>query len=159
MHDGRPGKVVESGSEGVHHEAAFFAVHQPAASPGPVAADGINQYADQYGVSQVHGEFCPFGHGSRYDGGCRGVEYGLENQEAFDGQLCVVETDVEEMGHACKTFGAEHDSKADCPEQEGTQHEVEQVLHQYVCCVFGAGEAGLHQGESRLHKEYQHSCK
>ena len=33
---------------------------------------------------------------------------------------------------------------------------MDEVFHQDVTCVFGAGEAGFDQGETRLHEEYKH---
>ena len=84
MHDGRTREIVERSAEGIHHERALAAVHQPATAPSPMAGYRIDQYADQYGVSEVHGEFGTFRHGSGDDGGRRGAKYGLEDQESLD---------------------------------------------------------------------------
>ena len=39
-----------------HHERTCFTVHQPAAAPGPVPGNGVDQYADEDCVNQIHGE-------------------------------------------------------------------------------------------------------
>ena len=64
VNNGGTCEVVKRGSEQIHHERTFFAVHQPAAAPGPVTGNRIDQYADEDGVNQIHGEFGTFGHGS-----------------------------------------------------------------------------------------------
>ena len=38
----------------------------------------------------------------------------------------------------------------DCPDTE-----IHQVFHYNVACVLGSSEAGLHHGETALHKKYQ----
>ena len=129
MHDGRSGEVVESRSEGIHHKATGFTVHQPTAAPCPVTADRIDQYADQHRIGQVHGELRTFRHSTRNDGGCRSTEHGLEDQETFDRQFSLVKADVEEMRHPDKPACPEHDPEANRPEQQRTEREVEQVLH------------------------------
>ena len=80
---------MESSAERPHHKGAFVSVHQPSSAPGPVVGNRINEYADKDSIDQIHGELSTFRHGSGHDGGRRGAEYSLENQEAFDGQSVV----------------------------------------------------------------------
>ena len=154
---------MESSAERPHHKGAFISVHQPSAAPGPVAGNRINEHADKDSIDQIHGELGTFCHGTGHDGGRRGAEYSLENQEAFDGQSVVDDfvhrLQVEKMGGAHKTAYAEHQPEADEPEQDGAEHEVYQIFHQHVGRVLGTDEPGFYQGKSRLHEEYQHGGK
>ena len=159
MNHRRSGEVVERGAEQIHHERTLFTIGQPAASPGPMTGNGINQYADGDGVDHVHGELGAFGHGTRYDGGRSGAEDCLENQESLAGKSGVQERKVEEMGHPNKSAGSEHQSETDEPEEQRTQHEVYEVLHQDVAGVFGACKSGFDQCEAWLHEEYEHGCQ
>ena len=80
---------MKSSAERPHHKGAFVSVHQPSAAPGPVAGNRINEHADKDSIDQIHGELGTFCHGTGHDGGRRGAEYSLENQEAFDGQSVI----------------------------------------------------------------------
>ena len=68
---------------------------------------------------------------------------------------------VAEVGSADEsgTVGTEHESESYKPEEQRTDHEVYEILEQDVRRVLTSGETGFAQGESRLHKEYQHGGK
>ena len=133
---------------------------EPAAAPGPVSFDRIYEHRHDNGEYHIHREFRPFGHRSR-DYGSRGrAEDGLEDEEGFFGDVAVgIEAAVEEMDGAYEAVAvAVHQAEAHSPEEYASYHEVEEVFHKYVRGVFSPGEACLHEGESRLHEEYQHRC-
>ena len=54
---------------------------------------------------------------------------------------------------------SEHEAEADKPEEERAEHEVDEVLEQYVGGVLAACETSLAECETRLHEEYQHGCQ
>mgnify|MGYP000718367406 CR=1 FL=1 len=105
---------MESSAERPHHKGAFVSVHQPSAAPGPVAGNRINEYADKDSIDQIHGELGTFRHGSGHDGGRRGAEYSLENQEPSMGNpLSMILSIASKLknGGAHKTAYAEHQPK------------------------------------------------
>ena len=63
------------------------------------------------------------------------------------------------MWCAYETSHTEHQSETDEPEEDGAEHKVNQILHQYVGGILGADKSSFHQSESRLHEEYQHGCQ
>ena len=63
------------------------------------------------------------------------------------------------MWRAYETSHTEHQSETDEPEEDGAEHKVNQILHQYVGGILGADKSSFHQSESRLHEEYQHGCQ
>ena len=63
------------------------------------------------------------------------------------------------MWCAYETSHTEHQSETDEPEEDGAEHKVNQILHQYVGGILGADKSSFHQCESRLHEEYQHGCQ
>ena len=65
------------------------------------------------------------------------------------------------MRHSDKSLAvaAEHESESEQPEQDGTKHEIHEVLEQYVGSVLAAGETSLTEGETRLHEKHQHRCE
>src|SRR5574344_1897692 len=86
MNNSRACKVMEYGSEGVHHKAAVRCIHQPAATPGPMTFYRINQQTDDKRVDHIHGELRTFGHRTRYDGcGCS-AENCFKDQKTFSRQ-------------------------------------------------------------------------
>ena len=71
-----------------------------------MTGNGINQYTDEDGVNQVHGEFGTFCHSAGHDGGSRCAEYSLEYQETFCGKHEVNEVlhqDIGRIFYSCKT--------------------------------------------------------
>ncbi len=51
--------------------------------------------------------------------------------------------------------GPEHQAVADQEKAEGTQGEIDHVLHDHVARVLGPGESHFHQGEAGLHEKNQ----
>ena len=161
VYDGWTCKVVECGTEGTHHEWTLIAVHQPTASPCPVTWDRINQQWDEHWIDTIHRELCALSHGSRHDCGCCGTEYSLENQESLYRKITLIEWEISEMWHSDKSFSvaAEHKAETKQPEQYRSEHKIYKVLEQYVSCVLATCKTSLAEGETRLHKEYQHCCE
>lgn len=67
-----------------------------------------------------------------------------------------MECAVEEVRHPDESTVAEHKPEADEPEEDRAEGEVDEVLHEDVGGVLGAGEAGLDHSEARLHEEHEH---
>ena len=144
--DRRTGKIVET------------KVCEPAAAPGPVAFNRIDQQRDDRTVDQIHRELRPLGHCTAHNRSRGGAEDRLKDQEALHGQVTLVERQVAPVGQADETgaVAAEHEAEADEPEKQGAEHEVHKVLHQDVRRVLAAGETRFAQRKARLHKENQH---
>lgn len=163
VYNRRTGKIVESDTEGFHHETAFIAVHEPATTPGPVSGNGVNQYTDEDCVYKIHREFGTLGHGTGNNRCRSGAENRLEDEEALYGQTVVDNLvhhfKVEEVGSSYKSTDTKHESETDKPEEYRAKHEIDKVLHQNVCSILGAGKSGLNQGKTGLHKEHQHGSK
>ena len=52
---------------------------------------------------------------------------------------------------------SEHEWKADEKEDHGYATEIQEVFHDDVDGILGAGEAHFQQGESRLHEQHEHA--
>ena len=131
---------------------------QPAAAPGPVTFDRVDEQGDESAVNQIHGELGAFCHGTAHDRGGRGAEHGLEDQETLHGEVTLVERQVTPVGGTDEAgaVAAEHEAETDKPEQQGAEHEVHKILHQDVRRVLAAGETRLTQCKARLHEENEH---
>ena len=150
MDDGGAGEVGEAGAD----------VVQPAAAPGPVADDRIDQRGHEHAVDHVGGKAGPFGHGAGDDRrrGCG--EHRLEQPEGEVGSIAGPgrgEVGQEEVAAAEQAglAGPEHEGVADGPERQHADGEVHEVLHQDVGRVLGAGEARFEHREAGLHQEDQ----
>ena len=130
---------------------------QPAATPNPVTADGIYQHTNQNTINAVNQEVGTFSHSTGYDGSCGSTEHGLENEEAGGRISSAIITLHKEIRCADKAAYvlAEHQTKAQNPEDDGAQAHVHYILHYDVSSVFGSGKASLYHGEARLHRKYQ----
>ena len=129
---------------------------QPAAAPNPVTADGIYQSADQNAINAVNQEVGTFCHSTGNDGSCGSAEHGLENEEAGGRISSAIITLHKEIRCADKAAYvlAEHQAKAQNPEDDGAKAHVHDVFHNYVSSVFSSGKAGLNHCKARLHREY-----
>ena len=58
-----------------------------------------------------------------------------------------------------KPSSPKHKSETYEPEENRTDHEVDEVLEQDVRGVFTTGEARLAEGKARLHEKDQHGCQ
>ena len=146
VYDGGSGKMVETGCT------------QAAANSNQMALEWVNRYRGKDGDDDVGGKLRPFGHRSGDDcrSGC--AEHRLEAQNAFFGEVAVrIERIVEKMKAADESvaFGV-HQRKAEHPEENRARHEVNEILHQNIGCVFGTGESGFHECESGLHEKNKH---
>ena len=162
MHNGRTGKIVEHITKGRHHKAVGCIVAEPAATPGPVTFDGVDEQRDDCTIDEIHRELGALGHGTAHDGGRGGTEHRLENQETLNGQIAFVETQVAPVGHADKTsqrIASEHEAEAEEEEQERAEHKVDKVLHQDVGRVLTTRKTCFTQRKARLHPENQHGCQ
>ena len=158
---------ADGGAHTAHHmdrggtgEIMEAQLAQPAAAPDPVAGDGIDESGDAEGVDAVGDELGALRHGAGDDGGSRGAEHGLEDQEREQGHargkhvgIVAQNKGVEAADDGAGT--AEHEAEAQNPVGGGTDAEVHQVFHQDVAGVLGTGEARLAHGETGLHKEDQ----
>ena len=97
------------------------------------------------------------GEGTRYDGSCGSTEHGLENKEAGGRISSAIITLHKEIRCADKAAYvlAEHQTKAQNPEDDGAKAHIHYILHYDVSSVFSSGKAGLYHGEARLHRKYQ----
>ena len=120
MYDGRTREIVEHVAEGRHHKAVGSIVAEPAATPCPMALDGIDKQRDDCTINKIHREFRALGHSAANDGGRGGTEHRLENQKALNGQVAFVETQIAPVGHADETcaFAAEHEAESEKEEQK-----------------------------------------
>ena len=122
--------------------------------------DRVDEQRDKEGVYAVHRELSTLCHSSRNDGGTCSAEHGLEHQLTGCRQSggVVIPGEVTEVGHAHESGAvvAEHDAETYKPEQYGTDHEIDEVLEEYVGSVLTSCESSFTQGKSRLHEEYQH---
>ena len=71
MYDGRACEVVET------------QIREPAAAPGPMAFNRVNDGGDEDGDDYVESELGALGHTTGYDGGGSCTEHRLEEQCAF----------------------------------------------------------------------------
>jgi hypothetical protein len=113
---------------------------------------------DHDAVDEVRLELGALGHGPRHDGGGRGGEGHLEQEERGHGQVAVARRPVTEE----PALGAEEvvalavgQGVAHGEERHGAGAEVHQVLHHDVADALGPGEAGLDEGEAGLHEDHQ----
>ena len=162
VYDGRTSKIVEHITKGGHHETVHSIIAQPAATPGPVTFDRIDEQRDDCTINKVHRELGTLGHSTTDDCGRGGTEHGLKDQEALNRQFAVIKTQVAPVGQANKTsqrVGTEHETEAEEEEQKRAEHEVDKVLHEDVSGVLTACKTCLTQGEAWLHPENQHGCQ
>ena len=172
VNNSRTSKVVEHVAKSCHHEAVGSIVAKPTATPGPVTLDGINQqrndsainnvHRDNCTVNQIHRELGTLGHSTTNDGSSCSTEDSLENQEALNRQVTLVEREVTPVGQtdkASQRIASEHKAEAHEPEQQRAEHKINKVLEQDVSRILTAREACLTQRETRLHKEHQHGSQ
>ena len=163
MHHGGTCEVMEGDAECIHHERTGVCIAEPAAAPRPMSLHRIDDEGDEETVDAIHGKLGALRHGTGHDGGRRGAEDGLENQEALGGQSRIVgiEREVAEVGHSheARPVAAEHEAEAHEPEEHRTDHEVHEILEEYVRRVLAPRKTGLTQREAGLHEEHEHRCK
>ena len=154
VHDRTSGEVMESQTG------------KPAAAPGPVPADRIDQKGNSRGISAVGLEIGPLCHGSRDDGrGCR-AEDRLEDHIAperhglwNDRVPCPVKSPDHGIQTADQRRGAsEHESEADQPVAGCSDTEIHHIFHQDISGVLGPGQTCFTEREARLHEIDQGSC-
>ena len=68
----------------------------------------------------------------------------------------MIEREVAKVRHTDKTcsIATKHKSETYEPEENGTDHEIDEVLKQDVRGIFTTGKARLTEGESRLHEKF-----
>ena len=134
---------------------------EPAAAPGPVAFDRVDDCRNKDGNQDIDTELCPFCHTAGHDGCSSSAEYSLEYQPSlFRNAFIAAERDVERTDLADETgVSVVHDGISDEPEKDSTHHKVDEILHQDVGRVLGSCETGFNHSESRLHEEYEHCCQ
>ena len=133
---------------------------QPAAAPDPVAGNGVDEQTDQNAVYAVGRKLGPFRHGTGHDGGCRGAENGLEDEEGHGriaGIFPYAEFSYAEIRHSddAADIRSEHEAEAHDPECGRAQCKIHDVFHDDVASVFSAGQACLAHGKPRLHEKDQ----
>ena len=131
---------------------------QPRA-PYPVRFDGIDDRADDEGIDAVGKELRAFRHGARNDG-CGG---GAEHEVEEEGRPVVVRkvgehAEVGDADEAEESVLSHQKPGAEQYENDGAEAEVEQVFHDDVACVFGAGESRFHHGKPCLHEPDEDSA-
>ena len=72
----------------------------------------------------------------------------------------MLERKVAKVWHTNKTstIATKHKSETDEPEENRTDHEIDEVLEQDVRSVFTAGNTRLTEGKSRLHEKDLQGC-
>ena len=125
---------------------------QPAAAPDPMAADRVDDGRNQHGVNAVGRKLGALGHGAGHDGRSGRAEDGLENERC----PAAVAAGREQVNAADQCArAAEHQAKAENPENRRAQRKVHQVFHNDVARILCTGKAGLYHGKTGLHKEDQ----
>ncbi len=143
----RPGEVVEA-----HLGEPTLRV------PNPACFDGVDKERERRGIDAVREELGALGHGARDDRGGGGAEHQVEDERrgiaAFEERPEIGE--YHEVGHADEPEEVvlrHHEAESQQHEDDGSDAEVHQVLHDDVACILGAGEARLDHGEARLHEK------
>ena len=129
---------------------------QPAAAPDPMPADRVNDQAYGYAVNAIRKELGALRHRAGDDGGRRGAEHRLKNDERPGRERAAVIAQDERVEPADqRAVPREHDAEACQPKGNGAEGKIHQVFHDDVARIFGACQAGLHHRKARLHEEYQ----
>ena len=130
-------------------------LRKPAAAPGPVCLDRIDQGRDDPGVHAVRKKTCPLCHGAGDDRGRRGAEHQVEDEIGpVKRGICREDIKSRFSNEADQILSQEQtesdDNKHDCPDAE-----IHQIFHQNIAGVLRPREAGLHHGKPGLHPEDQ----
>ena len=121
-----------------------------------MAEQRIDQPSRQRGDDQVGVEAHALGRRAGNDGGGRGTEHRLEQEEGQRPAVADGEVQHEQSGPDQSVFtGAEHQRKAEQPVQQQGDAQVGHVLGGDVDCVLATGQARFQAEKADLHVEYQ----
>ena len=128
--------------------------------PNPTGFNGVNKQRNDAGVNAIGDELRALCHGAGYDGGCRCAEHKVE----YEGRSHSVLEEPTEIGEDLKIRNADksayiilghHEREAEQYENNRTDTEIHEVLHDDVAGIFRTGETGLNHGEPGLHEEHE----
>ena len=131
---------------------------EPAAAPDPMTRDRVDDHADEDAVNAVSGELRALCHRAGDDCRRRRAEHRLENHirhrriARVVRDLPVLYEEIRRADDAADVI-AEHQAKADDPEDHRAEREVHDILHDDVAGVLRPREARLDHRETRLHEE------
>ncbi|MNI26252.1 hypothetical protein D3C73_799430 [compost metagenome] len=131
---------------------------KPAAAPGPVATQGIDQAGHEYDVQQISAEVNPFSNRPRYDGDNGNGKSRLEQPEGInrDREMKIGEiTAKHKSAGAYQTAGifAVHQPKSKNIKNQRSYSDIGEHFHDNVHTVFISYKTGLQQGETALHQQ------
>lgn len=129
---------------------------QPAAAPGPMAGDGIDDRADQNTIHTIDRKFCALGHSTRNDGSRRSTENGLEDKEGPGRISAAIVSLHKKVGRADESANirTKHQAEANYPKDDTAQTQVHKVFHNDVAGIFSSCKTCLYHGKAGLHKKY-----
>ena len=137
---------------------------EPAAAPGPMARDRIDDEADEQRIEAVRRELRALCHGTRNNRRGRRAEDRLED-DVGECRITSIRTRIEHLDEEIRRADdaadviAEHQAEADNPERDGADAEIHEVLHDDVAGIFRTRQAGLDHREAWLHEEDECSAE